>query len=213
MTEANSVTASPSDPAAGTAESILAAAEAAFADPAAGTSARAIAGRAGVSAGVVQYHFGSRAGLLRALALRRLASVRAAQDEALDALLRREAEPPLEALLAAVAGPVFDYMPTDPVLRRLAPKAMMEPDVARDFRTQVEDAMTGRLRALLIRRLTYLPHDEAERRIALAFSLMDSQVQLRAALGEAGPPLPALDDVVRFAAAGLRSNGEPAGAA
>ena len=161
----------------------------------------------------MQYHFGSRAGLLRALALRRLASVRAAQDAALDALLRREAEPPLEALLAAVAGPVFDYMPTDPVLRRLAPKAMMEPEVAPDFRTQVEDAMTGRLRALLIRRLAHLPHDEAERRISLALSLMDSQVQLRTAFGEAGPPLPALDDVVRFAAAGLRRNDEPKGAA
>ncbi|WP_367126329.1 TetR/AcrR family transcriptional regulator [Streptomyces phytohabitans] len=78
-----------------------------------GTSIRAITGLAGANVAAVGYHFGSKAELMAAVARRVSEPVIAAQRAGLDRLLARTPEPPVDALVEAFAGPLFDGMSVD----------------------------------------------------------------------------------------------------
>lgn len=65
----------------------------------------------------IQYHFGGRGGLLDAIHARRLREVEQARAERLDALLAREAEPQVRAVLDCVVAPVVRQCGVDPGFR------------------------------------------------------------------------------------------------
>ncbi|MDN3060952.1 TetR/AcrR family transcriptional regulator [Streptomyces sp. SRF1] len=76
-----------------------------------GTSVRAITALAGANLAAVGYHFGSKAELMAAVARRVIEPINAAQCAGLDALLARNPDPPVSALMEAFAGPLFDEVP------------------------------------------------------------------------------------------------------
>jgi AcrR family transcriptional regulator len=76
-----------------------------------GASIRAITELAGANLAAVGYHFGSKAGLLTAVVRRVVEPITAAQRAGLDRLLARTPDPPVAALVAAFAEPLFDEMP------------------------------------------------------------------------------------------------------
>jgi AcrR family transcriptional regulator len=76
-----------------------------------GTSVRAITDLAGANLAAVTYHFGSKAGLLAAVARRVIEPITAAQCAGLDRLLARTPDPAVAELVEAFAGPLFDGMP------------------------------------------------------------------------------------------------------
>jgi AcrR family transcriptional regulator len=98
---------------AATHDRILDAAEFLFADHGvAGTSVRAITDQAQVNVAAVNYHFGSKENLVRAVIARRLSGLEAARSAALDAvdeLAKREGRAPTAPeLVASFIAPVFD---------------------------------------------------------------------------------------------------------
>jgi len=105
-----------------TRERILDAAEELFArDGYHRTSLRAITGRAGVNVASVNYHFGSKKGLLEELIKRRLQPLNAVRRERLDAV-RREAEaagrrPSVKAVLGAFMEPTLAFREKEPGAR------------------------------------------------------------------------------------------------
>src|ERR1700729_123082 len=76
-----------------------------------GTSVRASPGLAGANLAAVGYHFGSKAGLLAAVARRVTEPTNAAQCDGLDRPLARTPDPTAAELVDAFAGPLFDEMP------------------------------------------------------------------------------------------------------
>jgi AcrR family transcriptional regulator len=76
-----------------------------------GTSVRAITDLAGANLAAVAYHFGSKAGLMTAVARRAVEPITTAQRTRLDELLARTADPGVADLVEAFAGPLFDEMP------------------------------------------------------------------------------------------------------
>jgi AcrR family transcriptional regulator len=167
-------------------------------------SLRAITGAAGVSAGVVHYHFGSREGLLRSLILRRMVGIRAEQNERLDRAFRAH-EPALEEVLDAFFEPLLSEVPKDPVLRGMAAAIVGDLEVVRDFRANLADHIVGRLRQALLGLLTHLRPDESSRRVEIAMGVASQHIHIRAALGEDDPFVPRTTDVIAFIAAGLRA--------
>ncbi len=92
-----------------TRERLLDAAEDLFAERGfEGTSMRAITSAAASSLSAVNYHFGSKEGLLRATLMRRLEPVNRLRIERLDALEADGARPSLEAVLDAFLRPGFE---------------------------------------------------------------------------------------------------------
>lgn len=76
-----------------------------------GTSVRAITDLAGANLAAVGYHFGSKAELVAAVARRVIEPITAAQRAGLDELVARTPDPPVDELVEAFAGPLFDEMP------------------------------------------------------------------------------------------------------
>jgi len=90
---------------------ILDAAEQVFAEKGrAGFALRAVTMAAGVNVAAVNYHFGSMAGLLRAMAARFLGPVNARQLQALDDLEEGGRVPPVEEILDAFVAPLADLL-------------------------------------------------------------------------------------------------------
>jgi len=77
--------------------------ESGFAD----TSMRSLTQRAGVNLAAVNYHFGTKEGLFRALVERRFAPINARRIELLDAL-EAHGQPTLEQVLRALVEPIVD---------------------------------------------------------------------------------------------------------
>ncbi|MCA1218140.1 TetR/AcrR family transcriptional regulator [Streptomyces sp. 8L] len=76
-----------------------------------GTSVRAITNLAGANLAAVAYHFGSKAGLMAAVARRVIEPITTAQHARLDEVLVRDADPGIADLVEAFVGPLYDEMP------------------------------------------------------------------------------------------------------
>ena len=118
-----------------TREAILEAARAEFEEAGfEGANMRSIGARAGVAAGTVIHHFGSKRELLHAAFFADL-------DTVLHRALRRRGKPPLEAQLGRLTGAVFRYYTGRPALSRTLLKESLfaEPPWAERFGAQVEE--------------------------------------------------------------------------
>lgn len=77
------------------------------------TSMRELTQKAGVNLAAVNYHFGSKEGLFRALVARRFAPINAERIERLDAL-EAKGDPTLEEVLEALVAPILALRFRDP---------------------------------------------------------------------------------------------------
>jgi AcrR family transcriptional regulator len=145
---------------------ILAAAEHLFAERGyRGTSVRAITDLAGANLAAVGYHFGSKAQLLAAVARRVIEPINAAQCTELDRLLARTPDPPVNELVEAFAGPLFDEMPAGDEggarTSRLIMMILSDPaEEVRSWTGSAEDAVRDRYVAAFGRALPGLPPEE-----------------------------------------------------
>jgi AcrR family transcriptional regulator len=116
----------------GTKERILDAAERLFSeDGFDATSLRAVTAAAGTNLAAVNYHFGSKAALLPAVAARILEPVTIRQLELLDELEAADRDPSVEDLLEAFISPILDLFEQGggrgPVLARLMGRIISDP--------------------------------------------------------------------------------------
>ena len=84
----------------------------------AATSLRAVTQAAGVNLAAVNYHFGSKTGLLFAVVERRVNPVNAERLRLLDTLESGPEPPELEAVLRAFIAPAFSCGPHPPEIRK-----------------------------------------------------------------------------------------------
>jgi AcrR family transcriptional regulator len=117
---------------AGTKDRILDAAERLFADQGfSATSLRAITSEADVNLAAVNYHFGSKNGLIEAVFERRLGPLNQERIALLDALESADDNPRLEKILEAFVGPPLrlhgDASRGGPMFMRLLGRTLTEP--------------------------------------------------------------------------------------
>ncbi len=146
---------------------LLDAAERLFAEEGfAAVGLRAITAAAGANLAAVNYHFGSKDGLLRALLERRVTPLNAAQEAHLDALEAAHGTSPwpLDALLRAL----FEPLVTEPCIRdaphfrRLLSRMYLYRD-DRDHMEPTLNELSGSLRLRFVEALrTALPHLDTE---------------------------------------------------
>lgn len=197
---------------------ILDAAEALFADHGfAGTSMRMITGEAGVNVAAVNYHFGSKEGLLRAV-LDRI--VRPVNEERLDRLAEATAGagpegPDVEAILEAFIAPdvelIHDLGERGVIIARFLGRASSDPAsfiqaIVRDQFGELGQAFHQALQ----RALPQLPSEEVQWRLTAVIAVITSMLSWKP--GEDARALLDPHDVagttsrfVTFAAAGMRA--------
>ncbi|MFO1318800.1 MAG: TetR/AcrR family transcriptional regulator [Burkholderiales bacterium] len=183
-------------------------------------SLRAITSRARVNLAAVNYHFGSRAALIREVLKRRLGPLNGARVAALDRLEAAAAGAPLpvEVILEALLLPALQ-LSQDPrnqgaTVFRLLGRAFAEPaDSMRTFLPAQHEETADRFREALSRALPHLPRTELVWRMHFAFGAIactmagDETLRLIAA-GEADRSIDAgsiVRRLVPFLAAGLRA--------
>jgi AcrR family transcriptional regulator len=149
-----------------TKERILDAAESLFGERGfAGTSLRALTAAAGVNVASVNYHFGSKEGLLRAVVQRAMASVNADRQHMLDRLQAGGGEPAVEDLVRAFvttgASLLERHGERDRQVARFIGRVMCEPgpEVRRLFAAEV-GPVEGRYAEALAKALPHLTTDE-----------------------------------------------------
>lgn len=205
-------TASPS-PASGHRESggvrelLLDTAERLFAEVGVGaTSVRDITSAAGANVAAVNYYFGSREGLLRAVISRRMVPLNQERLRRLDAL-RGEA-PDVRALLEALALPAIDLCFEHPCFARLASRlrAELDPSLWQEYRSHQAEVME-RFGAAFREALPQLSPEELTTRLHYVLGSLQHLW--------AHCPLPApetyeavRDRFLRFFTAGLQAPGE-----
>lgn len=210
-----------------TKELILDAAERLFADEGVeGTSLRQITREAGVNLASVNYHFGSKEGLVEAVFARRLDPLVASQLAALDALEARakKAPPKLEDALRALVEPAIligtRLREGEKAFQRLMGRVFSEP--ASGLRKLVKDKFSGfasRLDGLLSRILPGLSREEIfwRRQILIGalhhVLLVGKEPEFYAPPGVHAKfdPEAMVERLVRFAAAGFRTPPEARG--
>jgi len=150
----------------GTKDRILDAAEKLFSDQGfTGTSLRAITTEANVNLAAVNYHFGTKDGLMEAVFERRLAPLNQERIALLDALEASDENPPLERILEAFVGPPLrlrcDTDRGGPMFMRLLGRTLTEPSrgVHEIFVRQFAE-IAARFTPALERALPALPLDE-----------------------------------------------------
>ncbi|MER5209107.1 TetR/AcrR family transcriptional regulator [Streptomyces sp. NPDC002838] len=183
----------------GTKDRILDVAERLFGERGyAATSTRAVTEAAGANVAAVNYHFGSKEGLLRAVVGRAMRPVNEERQRLLDDFLSGESKPEVADLVGAFVrtGANLTRKRKDgtPAVVRLLGRVLVEPDpeIRRLFAQEVE-AVEGRYLGELIRALPALPPDEVAFRYRVMVGLL--------ALHQAG------------ALADLAPHGTPAGSA
>jgi len=146
-----------------TREALLDAAEILFADGGIqGTSLRAITSEAGANLAAVNYHFGNKEGLVRAVFERRIGPVNEQRLQVLDEIEATSRSSDLDAILRAFLAPVLSMgaQPSTAHFKRLLGRIFTEPgDEMRSLlKLQFED-VANRFGAALSRALPGLPRD------------------------------------------------------
>lgn len=157
---------------------ILDAAERLFAEHGvAGTSVRAITEQAQVNVAAVNYHFGTKENLVRAVIARRASGLEAARSEALDALEQRTARegraPTANELVEAMIAPIFaQALSKDsgwPHFVRFVSRLVWEPGAENFAPPESSMRLFERFDAALRRALPALGSDDGRRLWRLAF--------------------------------------------
>jgi AcrR family transcriptional regulator len=203
----------------GTKDRILDAAEKLFSDQGfTGTSLRAITTEANVNLAAVNYHFGTKDGLMEAVFERRLAPLNQERIALLDALEASDENPPLERILEAFVGPPLrlrcDTDRGGPMFMRLLGRTLTEPSqgVHEIFVRQFAE-IAARFTPALERALPSLPLDEIFWKMHFAIGTMAHTMcdtfrlkLLSAGRCDAGEDIDAtVRRLVSFIAAGLRA--------
>jgi AcrR family transcriptional regulator len=202
---------------------ILNAAEALFAHNGLdATSMRAITADAAVNLAAVNYHFGSKEGLIVAVYARRLGPVNQERLAMLETAERRSGGPRLEDVLASYIAPVMRLIQDDQrggeVFMRLLGRALYEPGdyLAQLFREEMEPIL-NRFTAALQKCLPFLSAEELFWRMhfgggALAYTLAQIHRLELLSKGACDPKdvNSVIERLVQFIATGMR--GIPAGA-
>ena len=128
-----SPTSTPDSPGQATRDALLDAAETLFARHGVdATSLRRITGEAGANLASVNYHFGSKEGLVRAVLSRRLGPLNRERIERLDrCLAEAEGPPPVAGIVRAFAEPPLEMMRREPAghdFARLVMRTFTEPE-------------------------------------------------------------------------------------
>ena len=182
-----------------------------------GSSLRAVTAAAGVNVAAVNYHFGSKVALLRAVVERRSAPVNAERLAALERVLAEAGgEPPsVEAIAEAFLGPVMKASHAVEI-RDVSALLFREPvELVVPLMAQIFQEMAERFTAALALALPDLQDDEVTQRFHLMLSLMVQVASGRHEMGirelfpQASVPSPqaTYEAVVAFVAAGLRAPG------
>jgi AcrR family transcriptional regulator len=163
-----------------TRERILSAAEALFMERGfAATSLREITSRAQVNLAAVNYHFGSKEELIRAVFARHLGPLNQARVSYLDSLETDAQGQPLtpERIIEAMVAPVMQAS-RDPLrggarFLRLLGRAFSEPtETVRDFLPKQYREVVVRFKEALVRALPHLPEQELVWRMHFMFGAM-----------------------------------------
>jgi len=127
------------------------------------TSVRALTGAAGLNVALVNYYFGSKDNLVRAVVERRQGPLNAERLRLLDAL---PSPPDAEGILRALARPALGLAFDHPHFARLASRLRLDPDRSlwRDYRAGQRE-VTDRFLAALGAALPHLSADEVATRL------------------------------------------------
>lgn len=186
-----------------------------------GTSLRAVTELAGANVAAVNYHYGSKERLLRAVVARAMGPVNAERDRRLTALYAETGTPAVEQIVRAFVEPAMntsaDQAPILPGLARLIATVLLDPDpkIRQLFADEV-DPVEGRYLDALWRALP----DQDPRLVLVGYTNMLGLLALQQAgtfTGlrlRAGPPataggaVPAADTeyLIGFLVAGLTSS-------
>ncbi|MFD5321568.1 TetR/AcrR family transcriptional regulator [Streptomyces sp. NPDC127098] len=157
---------------------ILDAAEELFGDHGyAATTLRAVTEAAGANVAAVNYHFGSKEGLLRAVVRRAMESVNAERERRLDELTAAGTPPGVGDLVRTFVGTgaslVRRHGPRGPRVARFVGRVVCEPDprIRRIFADEVSP-VEGRYRTALAAALPELPADEVTFRYRAMIGLL-----------------------------------------
>ena len=132
------------------------------------TSLRAITAEAGVNLAAVNYHFGSKDGLLRAIFERRFEPLNARRMELFDELDAQNpsAQPPIAGVMRALIAPTITMMLRHPEFMRLSGWLLSaSPEKRRAFIDERFGAIRERVTGLLARCLPDLPAEELRWRL------------------------------------------------
>lgn len=205
-----------------TREALLDAAERLFADVGIdGASLRTITSKAGANLASVNYHFGSKEGLVRAVISRRFKPMTRERLAALDACERRASERlELECVLRAFVAPVITMLADDPEQGSYFIRFMgrlhteLTPMTVAILHEEFAETLT-RFEAALRKALPYLPLDTLYWRFHFAMGAMLHTISCGRMLTEYSNGICSYDDpedvtrrLVSFMAAGMRGRNE-----
>ena len=191
-----------------TRERILDAAEALFAERgSSATSMRSITKAAGVNLAAVNYHFGSKLGLLRAVIERRVGPANEERLKLLDQVLSHGSAS-VEQILQAFLTPVFARLP-GPDLASIHAILWAEPaDVARQLIEEIFGEVGLRFTEALLAALPHLAPEEVAHRFQFTVGIMLHAISSRSSLQVEPVPhaIRRLElQTIAFAAAGMRA--------
>lgn len=160
-----------------TKERILEAAERLLAEKGlAGFSVRAVTADAGVNVASVNYHFGSKAELLRALVRRAFSYVEDEQSRTLEELKTGEQAPSVEQLLAAYSIPIFEFYDQHHTIEWgrvwMAARDVENSDIEKPPMMFTNTEVTRRYHEAFSRVLTHVPSGELWWRLERANNLL-----------------------------------------
>jgi len=202
-----------------TKERILDAAEALFAELGfAPTSMRNITGTAGVNLAAVNYHFGSKEELIKAVFTRRLAPLNAERIRRLELLKQGEQPPTLEQLLEAFIAPALELSQEhggvgDRFVRLVGRSYTEHNEALRDHMHQINRELVTRFKAAFAEALPHLPKQELSWRLhflvgAVSYTMAGPdlvRLMAGAQISDSGNAKALLSRLIPFLAEGLRA--------